>query len=1169
MTLRYPRPTSLGRLGPGHNVVESSAGTGKTFLLEHLFVDLILSHGIAADQILVVTFTEKAAAELVLRVRGLLVKLANLRQDHPQVAEAADLAEDACWLIDERARQRLHEANLAFPRASISTIHAFCQRVLREHAFAQGRLFDEELVDGKTVFHEALYEVLRSQGASEPRLHALLKAWLGGGKNVADLAKLLWSCAEKDAEVLRPEFDETRLTRALTAWQSFKPDDHLVQSLKNAGIHWRTSEKVVKHLNTFANNLSLSAGDPFLTLARCDAEDDHWLAYLAGGVVEKKPSPVVAALARKLRELQDAWVPFRAVAAQLLLPVVQTRAAARKRGAGHYDYDDMLGLLAEALADPGPAGRDLLAALRGHYRHGLIDEFQDTDRTQWQIFRRIFVEAGDGGHGLTVVGDPKQAIYGFRSADVRTYLEASRTLVSAGARRLALRVNYRSTAPLIDAGNLLFALPGFFQPGSGISYDQPVDCGRPERTLASSASQPEPPVMLLRLANAPDPIKAEHARRLTAAAIVEEIRRLTAPGSPIELRDGEQTRPVTLRDIFVLTFTNNESQAIGRVLGRAGIRYSFYKLGNLFESAEAYELRDLLLALCAPEDRDRRAKALLTRFFGLDLPALALLQDSTGQSEPARILLELAELSGRVDVPTLFAALVERTGVIRRELWQGGSERGLTNIVHLLELLQAEWARSNASLPELALLLDAYVSGTAEPPGHESDLQRLETDENAVQILTIHKAKGLEADVVFLFGGLSASRRENVYLFHEAPGDRRALYVGTPDSTIKSRVEQEGEDEQSRLHYVALTRARYRLYLPHYPPQLKRLDGSYRRINRWLDQLDDIPSSERERLFGSRAVDCTTALAEPSDAGDPTGRAIPPDVLATPAEPPDLAELRRKRAGFLVTSYSAVKRLRRGLDPSDERAAITHDAIQPPDPERLPGGAETGIFLHEILAEVPLAGLSGSPDFPAWREGVAPLLDRLCRRHHRPAAHAEQAARLVYAAYTTPVRLAEDLLPNLASVESALREMEFLYPMPERRHPLLSHPGSPAGDRLWRIDRGVVKGYIDLLFAHAGRIYVCDWKSDDLASYDVTALAQHCAQSYDVQARIYTLAALRMFGIAQPDDYAARFGGVVFCFLRARTEGDDRHGIFFRQPTWEEILDWEHAMEGQAFWGLA
>jgi exodeoxyribonuclease V beta subunit len=1179
--LRYPRPPSLGKLGRGHNVVESSAGTGKTFLLEHLFVDLIVTHGIPVEEILVVTFTEKATAELVIRLRKLVAELAELRPEHPAAVAAASQDERDCWIIDGQAKRLLGQALLAFDRTSIFTIHGFCQRVLREHAFVQRRLFDEELVGAEAVFAEAFHEVLRGEGASNAGLVAILEAWLGSGKSIASLQELLRECDKAGTAEVRPDFDQARLAAAMAAWRPVVAGDpELGKHMKGAGLRQNTIDAAVGRLALVSEILEACAGNAMRLLARLDAEASGALAWVAERLPGKKPEPTVEALASRVRELHESAVPLAAVAARRLLPVVQERAVRRKRMVGRFDFQDMLGLVNQALVDPGAAGAALRASLRGRYQHALIDEFQDTDEIQWSIFRRIFVDAGDH-HALTVIGDPKQAIYGFRGANVHTYLDARGALRAAGASSLQLTRNYRSTDPLIAATNLIFEQEqGFFRPGGGILYDHPVTCGRPERALLDASMRPAPPVVVFDLQTAQNSLGADAARAAVASAIVAELRELFDSASPPRRCNGGEQRRFKRGDVFILTFTNSDSRTLGRALGEARIAYAFYKQDKLFQTPEALEILDLLRAICAPEDRGLRARALLTGFFGLDLAEVAARAEIATSAGPGYLLPRFAALAEAGDIPALFAALIDDTGILRREVFADAGERVLTNLTHVLEILLVEWARSHASLPELADLLDAYVRGTDSPPGREGDLQRLETDRDAVQILTVHKAKGLEADVVFVYGGLGQKGNVPVHVLHEGAG--RVVHVGPLEGSVKQRFSEERDDERSRLLYVALTRARYRLYLPRYPAALKRLDGPYARMNQRLDQLIDAKPGAGPDLLHVEIVECAGAAPDQSVAapavtpGDLQGR---PELLMTPTVPADAVTIREKRRGFRVTSYTTVKRARESMAPAEE--AVEPPSVGEPDtghepaPDRLPGGAQTGIFLHEILAEVSLPELAARPAFADWfaSPGVAALLDKLGRRYGRPAEELPLAARLVHAAYTTPVRLGDGaeacVMPGLAAAKEALHELEFLYPIPEHGHPLLSQPAAGGLPRTWKVERGVVKGFVDFLFEHEGRVYVCDWKSDVLPDYQAAALTSHCLEHYDVQARIYTLAVLRLFGITSPADYARRFGGVVFCFLRGREGADERKGIHCLQPTWQAVLSWETDMLGQPFWGLA
>jgi len=781
---------------------------------------------------------------------------------------------------------------------------------------------------------------------------------------------------------------------------------------------------------------------------------------------------------------------------------------------------------------------------------------------------------------LTVIGDPKQAIYGFRGADVHAYLGARQALQAAGGGRLVLDRNFRSSAGIVEATNLLFDQgANFFRRESGITYDEPVRCGRTDLRLLGDTRNEAAPVVVFAL-DSGSPLRASQARASVQAAIVDELHLLLDPESPLRLHSHDGDRKLKARDIFILTFTNAESRAIGYALAAASIPHAFYKLGNLFESPEAAEVLAVLRAVAEPEDRNLRAQALLTGFFDLDVTDAAACLDLGPRAEPAALLLRFSNLARQGDIPALFASMIDDSGIVRREVFGHGSERTLTNVTHVLEILQAEWAHSHAPLPALVDLLDAFIHGTQKPPSREGDLQRLETDKDAVQILTVHKAKGLEADMVFVYGGTGeAAAKQPVRVLHE--GGKRVLHAGPLDDAGKRLVELETWDERSRLLYVALTRARYRLYLPHYPPEFTTLKGPYLHANQRLDSILGERHERRHSHFGLRPCLAQAVPTLASDAVRPLWQAtLLPTALAPAREPEDVVAIKAERSGFVVTSYTAVKHARGASTAIDTGLRMAGEiALGHTDSgAALPGGAETGIFLHDILASVALADLAGPPEFAAWfaKPAVAWLLERLRQRHARPVDHVALAAQLVHRAYTLPMRFAGAVIAGLASAKVALREMEFLFPIPERAHPLLSQPQTDTPS--WTIERGVVKGFVDLLFEHEGRVFVCDWKSDDLPRFDRDTLVEHCNENYDVQARIYTMATLRLCGITKPTDYARRFGGVVFCFLRglgsqevaiSGSVADDSAGIHSFKPTWDDILAWEADMLGQQFWGSA
>ena len=372
----------------------------------------------------------------------------------------------------------------------------------------------------------------------------------------------------------------------------------------------------------------------------------------------------------------------------------------------------------------------------------------------------------------------------------------------------------------------------------------------------------------------------------------------------------------------------------------------------------------------------------------------------------------------------LLAAIVRDSGIVCRELFLRTTERHLTNYLHLLELLQEEAARTPGTIRELAGTLGAWISRERQPPGQGTDIQRLETDARAVQIMTIHQSKGLEAAVVFVYGGFwPGGGGAWVHASHDAEG-RRVVRVGKRVTDAeKAREAEEQDDEERRVLYVALTRARGRLYLPRYPREFKKLKGSYRFVNERLDALLGGFVPERQQaLFPRVRLPCPGgAPTEPIVASSAVLAAWRPDPALLAPDPPDdeLRAIATTRAGFAVTSYSTVKRRHGGFvapAPLDDPAA-NEDAgaslVALPEDE-LPRGRLSGSFLHAVLEEVDLASLRGTTSANEWRArpDVAALLARLSRRHDRSAMHLPHAARLVHTALATPLRLGEALVPG-------------------------------------------------------------------------------------------------------------------------------------------------------------
>jgi exodeoxyribonuclease V beta subunit len=1136
-TLRVARPAVLRRVPlDRHAVIEASAGTGKTFTLEHLVVELLLAGDVPIDRILVVTFTEKATNELRLRVRA---KLEQLHRGNAPLATDEQIRAGDFWDVDDTARDRIGRALHAFDGATIATIHAFCQRVLRENAFASGRLFEEEQVDGRDAFARALRDVLRGVVATDPARVPWLSAALRTGWWTGRIEDLLWKAQQARGE-LRPSLDLAALDAAVAA---FPVEDARrlegPEVMKKWGMHLKTARTVGARLFELARLVEEVREAGSATGLVLEA-DEVGFPYLAEKLTPILPQPgPTGRVCEAALALARVTPSFPAALAHTILGPVRDQLARGKREAGRYDFDDMLSLVDDALR--GPGGPALVTALRTRWQCALIDEFQDTDETQWSIFRRAFFEPGPAPRSTVyLVGDPKQSIYRFRGADMETYVQARDEVRRSGSEPVVLDTSFRATPALVDATNALFdaaAPKPFF---TGANAYAPVACGRLDSRLVDAEGRPVTPVLALRI-----PGRASLPQ--LAARIGQEIRVMTDPARPWRL-DG---RALAYQDVYVLSRTGAEGRVVGTALRAAGVPHAFFKEEGLFQTDEAREIRTLLAAIDDPHDRARRLAAWLTPFFGLPLGAVERARDlPSTHPYVARLLAWKALADGR-DFERLFESIVSESGVLRREILLADSERDLTNTLHVLELLLEHARSTRATLRDLVYVLSGLIDKTRMPLGIEGNVQRLESERRAVQIMTVHKAKGLEAAVVFVVGGWTRNPEGSVRTVHE--GGHRLAWVGAMPPEIKHRAEQEEIEEDQRLMYVALTRAKGRVVLPLVTKDgaIARVFGAYEPVNR---RVFELVAAQSPAVAAEDAVAAPAAAAvQPASDVTPEPWRPPTALLVEQDERDQYASLRESRAGATLTSYTRLRGTRAGgrawpEEPEARRAEKGADAVDEVPGTTLESSRASGVFVHEVLERVPLASFGGS--FEEWRAraDVSALFDETIAVHRVEPEQRAHAERLVWSAYTTPVALPRGrMLGRLADAARVVREMEFVFPVPA--------------------SRALVRGSIDLAFEHEGLTYFVDWKTDSLASYSPERLDVHVRAHYEDQVELYTLAVVKLLGVGGPGEHEGRFGGLLYSFLRGL--GEQGGGIWTARPTWEQVSGWETALRGRRLGGRA
>lgn len=1173
------------------NLIEASAGTGKTYALAGLFARAVIAERLRVPQILAVTYTVAATQELHERVRLRLKQALDLahawREDDGETQEG-DAAETAMLrrllhrsLTAEpreslpALRQRLARALREMDLAAIATIHGFCQRVLREHALdTQQPLIASELETGSAAHREKLAADLWRAFSQDQEGAAFLRRRFG---RLQDLARSLRELLAP--EPLLPPAPQTLIDprpQLMQAWAQVchlftlhgesacgKIDEAITDSVLNA------SQYKAEHASSLRRWLQSVTRSPSPPLELHPKLHKFIPAALEKGTLKAKAGrtpqsplfdgfqPLVDAVAavelwREAHDLQQ----LHALRADAM-----RRERARKQAFNVRDYDDLIGELHEAVAsDPGT----LAGALRKQFPCVLVDEFQDTDARQWQIFSRLF---GEGS--LILVGDPKQAIYRFRGGDVNTYVKAADT----AQRESALDRNFRSRPCVIDAVNTLFQSMPEGSLGEGIAFLPTEAGGKASDSDFLLNRQPAPAIHFHAIPiseNGKDytkPVSVRMAAELCANDILKRLQ--PSSGSSIKDRRTQTMRPLQPRDFAVLVRDHRQAAEIRHALSLRGVPAVASGKESLYQSEEAQDLLTLLLALRSPGD-DRRLRAVLAtpllgwdaqRIVALDIEALHprgegliagdVLAPGMGQAlrQWQQDLVAWRTRWERHGPQAMLAEVLAANA--ERLLQQAGGERRLTNYLQLGELMQSASGRNLGTQGQLDALRHDIAHADGE---NEAQQPRLESDAGRVQILTLHKSKGLEFPLVYLpFAGIGRQERVGgLAMYTDEDGQRvrqwetAQVFAGTPAWADARRLHlKEEAAEDMRLLYVGLTRASEALWVccgplsQHGSAALNRLMGAA------------APTPELRARLGDKATF--------SEGLPPAGK--PSRLPPLPAErvPESRAAQRRLHRDWWIHSFSQLhKQQSHGASvmietlPADDEAPSTPLVLSQP---RQFSGSRFGNVLHHAFEHV---------DFAAWRDhaGERPpvsqerfLIDALNSQGYPQRMHeagirelAPLVARTLNAALPEGVRLCD--LP----AEARLVELEFhLALRGATSHAFLEllHRHGVALDRndfgVWTQLSGLMNGKIDLTYRHGGRVYVMDYKSNDLPAYDAAALSYTMAASeYDLQALLYTLAVHRWMRLrlGPSYDYDRDFGGVRYVFCRGLDAADPARGMF-------------------------
>ncbi len=1182
-------------LRPGITVLEASAGTGKTFTLAGLFVRLLLEHGLSHRNLLIVTYTEAATEELRGRLRDRLAEAiaafapGATSTDPLFVALRQRLSTDDPDL--RHARATLQQALAGFDETPIRTIHGFCQRVLSDRAFESGSLFDVELVPSvrplleevvadwwRHAFEDAGFAesgLVRAAGLSPGRLRRLLEETQRhpGLRICADPGPLPFS-------ELRARIDAV-FTEAAGLWQI---DGAGIRSYFGDDIAW----------GNLPYNRNTSVAEFWAQFNACfqgtggTADFAVFDSFTPAAFQEKrnkrrpKETPPThpffdrcAELVALATHLYSAWMlKFTQEAATALRVMKQTRKI--------QSFDDLLTRLDSALE--GPAGERLASRVADSFPAALIDEFQDTDPVQWRIFKRLF---GRPHQRLFLIGDPKQAIYGFRGADVFTYLTAAR----GAAQSHTLGTNWRSESGLVGAVNHLFQNRSAPFVVPEIEFHPVKAAGRADARPLTERGELHAPLQLWFLDSGDDaPMARTEAEPLLAELTASEIRRLLSPESAVKV-EGRALKP---REIAVLVESHKQAERVAEALFRRSIPSVQQTQRGVFESEEAAELLTLLNGIADPTQSRRLRSALAGNILGLDGASLLALQDDeTAWAAWSAKFQSWAERWNTAGFLPMFRELIRDCRVRSRWLVLPDGERRLTNLLHLAELLHAVALERRLGVAGVC----QYLAHRCEEAGDAGDaeLLRLERDDDAVQLVTIHRSKGLEYPVVFcpffLKGAAINSSNQpddpKLILCHDPEdGGRMIGDLGSPE---RERHEQlatgERLAETMRLLYVALTRARNRCYFawghfkdPTTAPSWLFLPDSAGTDASAPEPVAALEAWGKDRTAaGTRAalerISASSEFIEVSTPGEPD------ETPWNPERPADSQAAPRRFTRVLTQDWRAASftwltagHRTEAPDHDDTPTAPTQPPLPvlPPDPDDIhafPRGAKAGVCLHQMFEEL---------DFTAPETEHAPLVHRLLLDHGIESRFEPAVVAMIRHTLAAPLDSTDaNAELHLSTVDRSRRltELEFCFPL--RRvtsadlRALLARHGKhlPEGfpkslDRLeFNPVEGVMRGFMDLVFESGGRWWLVDWKSNWLGaeSSDYTAAAVNAEMYqnlYPLQYLLYTVALDRWLALRIPDyDYDRDFGGVRYLFLRGVDPQHPGRGVFADRPAHGLIRD--------------
>ncbi len=1145
----------------GTTLIEASAGTGKTYTLAEIYIRLIIEKKFTVDNILVVTFTNAAVKELKSRIRKRLTQTENVNAQEK-------------ILLENAARD--------FDKSAIFTIHGFCLRILEENAFESGSLYNTKLeTDTDDYYKNIVNDFWRKNFTDLPetvimhlknnymeRLQKLLKSAETGYDSLRAGIKTRDEIFFNESEII---ISHKKLLESFKIIKEYWNNEVLYKKIIEIVSDKRLKQTSYKRIETYIKqmNLYLKSDQPGMKLF--EQFDRFTQTKLSSSITKNNEFNTENLFFILCDDFKKIFDELDLLCSNFLTGIeyrfpefIKTESAKIKEKNNILFYNDLIDRTSEALKKI--SGIKFAEKIRSEFKAALIDEFQDTDRRQYEIFKNIFGEKSI----LFLIGDPKQSIYGFRGADVFTYIEAVKTAVNTET----LQKNWRSEKELVNSVNSIFERIKYPFIFPEIPFHKVITPDKPSSFFIEDKNGPLNIFYMTDSALNDAALNISTSREFADILMADEIAsilNMSEQGKAYKIdTDSDIKNKIKASDIAVLVKKNKNGLTVQNLLRERGVPSVIYATESVFQSIEAEELFRIIKAVSTPSSIIAIKSALATSIFGFT--AEQITKEMTSEkghgilSEKFKRWKTVWENNGFI---SMIKKLLSEENIKSRIIKFNGGERTITNIGHLAELINEAEENSKSNIDASIKWLQDKILTNKNYDSNENQL-RLETDENAVTIISIHKSKGLEYGIVFC-PDLWDSSPENTFIkYHD--NSETVLDIASDENT-KNISEYESLAEELRVIYVALTRARYRTYLT-----WGKIKKTYDSAAAYLfhSPSDFNPNEQKKRHdMISKDTENVNMISElksikginvnvkniQSETTDKIIKTYP--IKKTEKEVKIFCDIEFTiNKGFRILSYSTlVKNTSSEEKDHDIFYHIKETASRSDYKEfgimQFPKGALSGIFFHEIFEESDYQNL----------ESIKKISLGKIQKYRISEEWISAVIKSVKDILELEINSEKKIFKlNQLGTASRLNELEFYFPLTkfnsiEFIEIINKFEKKIITSTLPEINQtdGFIKGFIDLVAENNGRYYIIDWKTnhlgDSVEDYNIESLKSAMDEgNYFLQAIIYSFAVHRYLKSRIKDySYEKHFGGSLYVFIRGVSGGPD--STFFYYKPEEELIN--------------